>query len=131
MAAADLISCSVPPGYICYAELFDRVSAFPGWFQLLLQFLPQDHIVFPPESRTPGFEWSEVSGTRGPGYWFQHDGSSAHCNVIREYLDETYGNRWIGRGGPITWALAILRSWKTPHSWKKRKSKIISSQTIY
>jgi hypothetical protein len=35
--------------------------------------------------------------------WFQHDGAPAHCtNVVREYSDETFGNRWIGRGGPIT-----------------------------
>jgi hypothetical protein len=36
--------------------------------------------------------------------WFQHDGALAHfTNVVREYLDETFGNRWIGHGGPITW----------------------------
>ncbi|PNF41896.1 hypothetical protein B7P43_G15539, partial [Cryptotermes secundus] len=36
--------------------------------------------------------------------WFQHDGAPAHCTeVVREYLDETFGNRWIGRGGLITW----------------------------
>jgi hypothetical protein len=28
--------------------------------------------------------------------WFQHD-------VVCEYLVQTFGNRWIGRGGPITW----------------------------
>jgi hypothetical protein len=36
--------------------------------------------------------------------WFQHDGAPAHCtNVVCQYLDETLANRWIGRGGPITW----------------------------
>jgi hypothetical protein len=36
--------------------------------------------------------------------WFQHDGALAHfINVVCEYLDETFGNRWIGHGGPITW----------------------------
>jgi hypothetical protein len=39
---------------LCYAEFFERFPAFPGWFQLPLQFLPQDH-VSPLESRTPGF----------------------------------------------------------------------------
>jgi hypothetical protein len=47
MAAANFI--------VCYAELFERSLAFPWWFQLLLQFLPQDHDVSPLESRTPGF----------------------------------------------------------------------------
>jgi hypothetical protein len=47
---------------------------------------------------------SEVRGVRGPRYWFQHDGAPAHCtNVVREYLDETFGNRRLGRGGPVTW----------------------------
>jgi hypothetical protein len=36
--------------------------------------------------------------------WFQHDDTPAHCtNVIHEYLDETFRNRWIGHGGPVTW----------------------------
>jgi hypothetical protein len=35
--------------------------------------------------------------------WLQHDGAPEHCtNVVPEYLDETFGNKWIGRGGPIT-----------------------------
>jgi hypothetical protein len=35
--------------------------------------------------------------------WFQHDGAPTHyTNVLREYLDETFANRWIGRGGPMT-----------------------------
>jgi hypothetical protein len=41
----------------------------------------------------------------GHEMWFQHDGTLAHCtNVVYGYLDETFGNRWIGNGGPITWA---------------------------
>lgn len=36
--------------------------------------------------------------------WFQHDGAPAHFAApVREYLAETYGHRWIGRGGPIAW----------------------------
>jgi hypothetical protein len=36
--------------------------------------------------------------------WFQHDGAPAHCtNVVCEYLDETFGNRWSGRGDPMMW----------------------------
>jgi hypothetical protein len=35
--------------------IFERFPAFPGLFQLLLQSLPQDHVVSPLESRTPGF----------------------------------------------------------------------------
>lgn len=36
--------------------------------------------------------------------WFQHDGAPAHFqNSVRQYLDRTYPNRWIGRGGPVQW----------------------------
>lgn len=36
--------------------------------------------------------------------WFMHDGAPAHFSVLaREYLDENYENRWIGRGGPQSW----------------------------
>ena len=36
--------------------------------------------------------------------WFQHDGAPAHYhNDVRNYLNATLGNRWIGRGGPIEW----------------------------
>jgi hypothetical protein len=35
--------------------------------------------------------------------WFQHDGAPVHfTNVVREYLGETFGNRWIGRGDPCS-----------------------------
>lgn len=39
-----------------------------------------------------------------PDMWFQHDGCPAHFRVsVREFLDEQYPNRWIGRSGAISW----------------------------
>lgn len=39
-----------------------------------------------------------------PDMWFQHDGCPAHFRVsVREFLDEQYPNRWIGRSGTIPW----------------------------
>lgn len=36
--------------------------------------------------------------------WFMHDGAPAHfSHVARDYLNNTFPNRWIGRGGPIAW----------------------------
>lgn len=36
--------------------------------------------------------------------WFMHDGAPAHFRrEVREYLNETYHNKWIGRGGPRAW----------------------------
>lgn len=36
--------------------------------------------------------------------YFMHDGAPAHYRVtVREFLNETIPNRWIGRGGPVPW----------------------------
>lgn len=36
--------------------------------------------------------------------WFQHDGAPAHFAAeVRNYLNEYFRNRWIGRGGPVPW----------------------------
>lgn len=36
--------------------------------------------------------------------WFMHDGCPAHFSRdVRRFLDLTYGNQWIGRGGPVNW----------------------------
>ena len=36
--------------------------------------------------------------------WFQHDGAPAHFStIVRNYLDQRFNERWIGRGGPIAW----------------------------
>jgi hypothetical protein len=36
--------------------------------------------------------------------WFQQDGAPPHFALVaRPVVDEKYPNRWIGRGGPVTW----------------------------
>ena len=36
--------------------------------------------------------------------WFQHGGAPAHFALnVREYLNNVFPNRWIGRGGPVQW----------------------------
>jgi len=37
------------------------------------------------------------------GIWFQHDGVPAHCAGVRDYLNERFSQRWIGRNGFIRW----------------------------
>lgn len=37
-------------------------------------------------------------------YWLQHDGAPPHFgNQVRNHLNEAFGERWIGRGGPVSW----------------------------
>jgi len=36
--------------------------------------------------------------------YFQHDGAPPHyTRCVREYLNEYFPNRWLGRGGPTAW----------------------------
>ena len=36
--------------------------------------------------------------------WFQQDGAPPHYSrEAREFLNERFPNRWIGRGGPVAW----------------------------
>ena len=36
--------------------------------------------------------------------YFQHDGAPPHyIRCVREYLNESFPNRWLGRGGPVAW----------------------------
>ncbi|GBN61317.1 hypothetical protein AVEN_267106-1 [Araneus ventricosus] len=36
--------------------------------------------------------------------WFQHDGAPAHYSIVaRLHLNATYGQLWIGWGGPVLW----------------------------
>jgi len=36
--------------------------------------------------------------------YFQHDGAPPHyTRRVREYLNESFPNRWLGRGGPVAW----------------------------
>jgi hypothetical protein len=38
--------------------------------------------------------------------WFQNNGAPAHCGEdVRRWLNATYAERWIGRGGPFAWPL--------------------------
>ncbi|KAJ8898419.1 hypothetical protein PR048_003779 [Dryococelus australis] len=38
--------------------------------------------------------------------WHQHDSAPAHFArdvSVRVYLSDSFGARWIGRGGPVSW----------------------------
>jgi len=36
--------------------------------------------------------------------YFQHDGAPPYyTRRVREFLNESFRNRWLGRGGPIPW----------------------------
>ncbi|CAF4694672.1 unnamed protein product [Rotaria sp. Silwood2] len=44
-------------------------------------------------------DWSDLND-----FWYQHDGAPAHYSrIAREYLDEMFPDRWMGRRDPIEW----------------------------
>lgn len=45
-----------------------------------------------------------VSGQHFPTVWFQQDGAPPHYGrQVRQYLDETFPQKWIGRRGAVEW----------------------------
>ncbi|CAF3237474.1 unnamed protein product [Rotaria sp. Silwood2] len=54
-------------------------------------------------------DWSDLND-----FWYQHDGAPAHYSrIAREYLDEMFPDRWMGRRGPIEWPprMTICPEW--------------------
>ncbi|GFT56148.1 transposable element Tc3 transposase [Trichonephila clavipes] len=48
---------------------------------------------------------AHVTAATRTSMWFQQDGASAHFSIsVRNHLDATCGERWIGRGGPVHWS---------------------------
>lgn len=46
----------------------------------------------------------EIAGDNMDEIYFQHDGAPPHYGVnVRQYLNEIFPDRWIGRRGPIEW----------------------------
>lgn len=46
----------------------------------------------------------EIAGDEFDNVWFQQDGAPPHYrNIVRDYLNGTFENRWIGRRGIIEW----------------------------
>jgi len=40
----------------------------------------------------------------GSQMYFQHDGAPPHyTRHVRDYLNESFLNRWLGRGGTVSW----------------------------
>ncbi|GFU89685.1 transposase-like protein [Trichonephila clavipes] len=47
---------------------------------------------------------AHVTAATRTSMWFHQDGAPAHFSIsVRNHLDATCGERWIGRGGPVHW----------------------------
>lgn len=46
----------------------------------------------------------QIVGENMNNVWFQQDGAPAHFGInVRNFLSETFPNRWIGRRGSVEW----------------------------
>jgi len=44
--------------------------------------------------------------------YFQHDGAPPHyTRHVTDFLDESFPNSWLGRGGPVCMATEVARSY--------------------
>ncbi|KAL7644692.1 UNVERIFIED_CONTAM: hypothetical protein RMT77_004233 [Armadillidium vulgare] len=45
-----------------------------------------------------------ISISNRQGMWFMHDGAPSHYSrIVTDYLNTTYGHRWVGRNGLVKW----------------------------
>lgn len=48
--------------------------------------------------------FDDIPLSRLPNIFYQHDGAPAHCGqAIKDWLNNNFPNRWIGRNGPVHW----------------------------
>jgi hypothetical protein len=49
--------------------------------------------------------------------WFMRNGAPVHfLRTVRQHLNQTFGEEWIGRGGPVNWPyLNPLEFWLRGH----------------
>lgn len=83
-----------------WCGIFNRKLIGPYFFdgcvngQKYLQFL-QTYL-------TENLENIELEDRRN--MWFQHDGAPPHyMAAVKNWLNENFQNKWIGRGGPVPW----------------------------
>jgi hypothetical protein len=49
--------------------------------------------------------------------WFMRDGTPSHfLRTVRQHLNQTFGEQWIGRGGSVNWP-ARSPDFNSLHLW--------------
>lgn len=88
--------CGIIGGHVI-GPYFIQGTLTSAQYLLLLQesIVPELRQIFP-NNANPNLPAQHI--------WFQQDGAPPHFGrEVREYLDETFPNRWIGRRGTIEW----------------------------
>lgn len=79
-----MVWCGITSGGIIGPYFFDENVTAESYLAMLKDFL-----------------WPKV---KHKGMYFQQDGAPPHyALIVRDWLNEKFANRWIGRRGPIEW----------------------------
>lgn len=85
-----MVWCGIINGYLIGPYFFDRNVDRHTYLQLLRDHLPE--------------LLEDVDLLTRQRMWLQQDGAAPHfARVVRDFLNEQYAERWIGRGGPVIW----------------------------
>ena len=80
------------PSRVIFAQWYLQQCTFPNF---------KVSILFTDEAN---FSLDAIINHHNNQMWFMHDGALAHFSrIAREFLNNNYTNRWIGRRGPIAW----------------------------
>ncbi|GFX43429.1 transposable element Tcb1 transposase [Trichonephila clavipes] len=91
-----------PPRRVTFAQWFLNQIAADIHFASSMLFC--DEATFSREGGTSRTAYRCPRTYSVPHVVFQQDGAPSHyARHVREHLDRTFPNRWIGRGGPVTW----------------------------
>lgn len=82
--------CGIINGYLIGPYFFDGMINGETYLQLLQNELPD--------------LLQDVDIDTRRRMWLQQDGAGPHfANIVKNFLNNTFPNRWIGRGGPVKW----------------------------
>lgn len=82
--------CGIVNGYLIGPYFFDAIINSENYLQLLRDDLP--------------LLLEDIDIDTRRRMWLQHDGAGPHyANIVKDFLNDTFPNRWIGRGGPVRW----------------------------
>lgn len=85
-----MVWCGIVNGYLVGPYFFDRNVDQHSYLELLRDRLPE--------------LLEEVDLNTRRRMWLQQDGAPPHfARIVRAFLNRNYGERWIGRGGPVNW----------------------------
>lgn len=85
-----MVWCGIVNGYLIGPYIFEENANKNSYLRLIRDQFPE--------------LMEDVNLETRQRMWFQHDKALANfALIIRNFLDQYYNGRWIGRRGPVNW----------------------------